>query len=233
VIRQLRRYGQDRAIPAVVIRINSPGGEVGASQEIYAEVRRLRKEGKRVVASLGGVAASGGYYIAVAADTIVANPGTLTGSIGAVMELYNLEGLFRRVGMDLTVVKSGKYKDVGSPSRAILPDEREMLQGVTDDTYDQFVEAVGEGRGMSREAVLKASDGRLFTGRQAKALGLVDHLGTYEDAIAVAGEMAGLGSHPPTVKEGAPSRWEALMNRLDSEITTFLAPRISMRYTIF
>lgn len=232
VVRQLKHYGRDRSIPALVIRVNSPGGEVGATQEIYAEILRLRKAGKRVVASLGGVAASGGYYVAVAADTIVANPGTLTGSIGVVLELYNFEGLLHKLGLDFYVVKSGKYKDIGSPVRPMLPEEREMLQGVTDDTFDQFVGAVAAGRRLSREAVLKVADGRVFTGRQAQACGLVDLLGNYEDAVALAGEMSGLGRNPDTVKEGGPGRWEALLRRLDSELSSLFFQRISARYSI-
>ncbi len=232
VVRQLKHYGRDRSIPALVIRVNSPGGEVGATQEIYAEILRLRQEGKRVVASLGSVAASGGYYVAVAADTIVANPGTLTGSIGVVLELFNFEGLLHRLGLNFYVIKSGKYKDVGSPLRPMLPEEREMLQGVTDDTFEQFVEAVAAGRRLSREAVLKLADGRIFTGRQAKAQGLVDLLGNYEDAVATAGEMSGLGRRPDTVKEGGPGRWEALLKRLDSELSSFFIQRISARYSI-
>ncbi len=232
VIRQLKHYGRDRSIPALVIRVNSPGGEVGATQEIYEEILKLRKEGKRVVASLGGVAASGGYYVAVAADTIVSNPGTLTGSIGVVLELYNFEGLLQKLGLNLYVVKSGKYKDIGSPLRPMLPEEREMLQGVTDDTFDQFVGAVVSGRRLSREAVLKVADGRIFTGRQAQGFGLVDLLGNYEDAVAVAGEMSGLGRRPDTVKEGGPGRWEALLKRLDSELSSLFFQRISARYSI-
>jgi protease-4 len=232
VVRQLKHYGRDRSIPALVVRVNSPGGEVGATQEIHAEILRLRKAGKRVVASLGGVAASGGYYIAVAADTIVANPGTLTGSIGVVLELYNFEGLLQKLGLNFYVVKSGKYKDIGSPVRPMLPEEREMLQGVTDDTFDQFVGAVASGRRLSREAVLKVADGRIFTGRQAQTFGLVDLLGNYEDAIAVAGEMSGLGRRPDTVKEGGPGRWEALLKRLDSDLSSLFLQRISARYSI-
>lgn len=232
-IRQLKRYTKDRSIAAVVVRIDSPGGEVGASQEIYSEILRLRREGKkRVVASLGDVAASGGYYVAVAADTIVANPGSVTGSIGVILELYNAEGLYRKLGLNFTVVKSGKFKDIGSSARPVLPEERELLQGVADDTYGQFVDAVAEGRRLSREAVLKVADGRVFTGRQALGFGLVDLLGGYEDAIAVAGRMAGLGPNPATVKEGLPGRWESLLNRLESEMSTIFLRRISVRYSI-
>jgi protease-4 len=232
-IRQIKRYTDDRSVAAVVVRIDSPGGEVGASQEIYAEILRLRREGrKKVVASLGGVAASGGYYVAVAADTIVANPGTLTGSIGVILELYNVEGLLRKLGMDFTVVKSGKFKDIGSPVRPMLPEEREVLQGVADDTYGQFVDAVAGGRKLPREAVLKFADGRVFTGRQAQGLGMVDLLGSYEDAIGVAGEMSGLGRHPETIKAGLPGRWETLFDRLDSELSTLFLRRVSVRYSI-
>ena len=232
IVRQLKHYGKDRSVPALVIRVNSPGGGVAASQEIYSEIRRLRTQGKRVVASLGSVAASGGYYVAVAADTIVSNPGTLTGSIGVIIGLYNFRELMSKLGLDFYVVKSGKFKDVGSPAREMSPEEREMLQGLTDDTFQQFVDVIVECRGLSKEEVLKIADGRVLTGRQARTFGLVDLLGSYEDAIAIAGEMGGLGREPETVKEGRPSWWEAVVNRLESGVFALFSQRISMRYSL-
>ena len=232
IVKQLKHYGKDSSVPALVLRVNSPGGGVAATQEIYQEILKLREEGKWVVASLGSVAASGGYYVAVAADTIVANPGTVTGSIGVIIGLYNFEGLLRKIGLDVNIIKSGKYKDVGSPSRPMLPEEREMLQGVTDDTYGQFVDAIVEGRSLDREAILKLADGRIFTGRQAKSFGLVDLLGTYEDAISVAGEMSGLGRKPDTVKEAKPDWWESILDRINSEMASFFTRRISVRYSL-
>ncbi len=200
IIKQLDKYGEDKSVPAIVLRIDSPGGTVAVCQEIYEEVRKLRVSGKKIVASMGNVAASGGYYIAVAADTIVANPGTITGSIGVIAQIPNAEELLKKVGLYLEVVKSGKYKDIGSPVRKITSDEYRLLQGIIDDAYDQFVEAVVSERNLSREEVLKLADGRIFTGRQALKCNLVDVLGNYKDAIDLAGKMAGIGENPPVVR---------------------------------
>ena len=201
VVRQLKKYSKDSSIPAIVLRINSPGGGVAASQEIYEEIKKVRSKGKKVVASMGSVAASGGYYIAVATDTIVANPGSVTGSIGVIMASVNAERLLRKIGVDFEVVKSGKYKDTGSFSRQMTDEERRLLQGVIDDVYDQFVDAIVSERGISEEEVLSLADGRVFTGRQALQYGFVDILGTYEDAIDITAEMVGMEKEPRTVKE--------------------------------
>ena len=201
VVRQLKKYAEDRSVPAMVLRIESPGGGVAASQEIYKEIMRVREQGKKVVVSMGSVAASGGYYMAAAADTIVANPGSITGSIGVIVQVPNTGELFRKIGVDVQVVKSGEYKDIGSPMRKMTERERAMFQGVVDDVYEQFVEAIVARRGLSKEEVLRIADGRIFTGRQALAYGLVDVLGTYEDAVDVAAEMVGLKKPPPTVRE--------------------------------
>jgi protease-4 len=200
IIKQLDKYGEDKSIPAIVLRINSPGGVVAVCQEIYEEVRKLRLSGKRIVASMGNVAASGGYYIAVAADTIMANPGTITGSIGVIAQIPNAEELLKKVGLCVEVIKSGKYKDIGSSTRKMTSDEYRLLQGVIDDTYDQFVETVISERNLSRKEVLKLADGRIFTGRQALKCKLVDVLGNYKDAIDLAGKMAGIGEKPPVVR---------------------------------
>jgi protease-4 len=212
ITRQLKRYGEDNSIPAIVLHINSPGGGVAASQEVYEEVNKVREKGKKVVASLSSVAASGAYYIACAADTVVANPGTLTGNIGVIFEWPVLSELFRKLGVRLEVVKSGDMKDVGSVSREITPEEREMLQGVIDDTYGQFVDVVSRERGLPVEDVIELADGRIFTGNQAKELGLVDVIGDFEDAIQIAAEMGGIKGKPKTVKERVKrlSWWELL-----------------------
>jgi protease-4 len=217
VIRQLKRYGVDSSIPSIVIHINSPGGGVAASQEIYEEVNKLRQGGKKVVASMSAVAASGAYYIACAADTIVANPGTLTGSIGVVFEWPILSELMRKLGVKLEVVKSGDMKDVGSIGRPVTLHEREMLQGVIDDTYNQFVEVVSRERSLPIEDVIELADGRIFTGNQAKDLGLVDVLGNFEDAVQIAAEMGGIKGKPKTVKERVTrlSWWELLTERME------------------
>jgi len=196
VVRQLKEHLENSAVKAVVVRINSPGGVVAPTQEIYDALGRLRDEGKPVVASLGSVAASGGYYIAAAADQIVANPGTLTGSIGVIMQLTNLEGLFKKVGLRYEIVKSGKYKDIGSFSRPMTNEERAILQSLMDDVHDQFVEAVANGRGLDRTVVLSLADGRIFSGRQAKELNLVDELGGREEAIQAAASLAGITGKP-------------------------------------
>ena len=201
IIRQLKEYGEDSSIPAIVLDINSPGGVVAPSQEIYEEVKKLKDKGKKIVASFRSVAASGGYYIACAADTIVSNPGTLTGSIGVIFEWPVMEELFKKIGLKFEVVKSGEQKDVGSFSRPVTPKEKEMLQSVIDDSYDQFVNVIVEGRGIPKEEVMKLADGRIFTGRQAKELKLVDEIGDLEDAIEIAGKMGEIKGKPTVIKE--------------------------------
>lgn len=195
-VRELREHTDNPAVRAIVLRVNSPGGVVGPTQEIFSAVRRARKAGKPVVASLSAVAASGGYYVAVAADRIYANPGTLTGSIGVVMQMANLEGLLKKVGVEYVVVKSGAYKDVGSFARTMSPEERRILQALLDDVYAQFVSAVSEGRGLERSAVLGFADGRIYSGQQAKALKMVDELGGMHEAIEAAARLAGLPERP-------------------------------------
>jgi protease-4 len=201
VIRQLKKYTKDSSVPAIVVHIDSPGGVVAPSQEIYEEIKKAREKGKKIVASMGSVGASGGYYVACAADTIIANPGTLTGSIGVIFQFPVAEELFRKIGLRFEVVKSGKFKDVGSFNRRMTKEERRLLQSVINDTYDQFVEVLVENRGLSKEEVLEIADGSIFTGRQAQKLGLIDELGTLEDAIKIAGEMAGIEGPPKTIKE--------------------------------
>jgi protease-4 len=201
VIDQLDRMHRDPTVKAVVVRLDSPGGGVAASQEIHDAVRRLRDDGKPVVASMGGVAASGAYYVACAADSIVANPGTLTGSIGVIMSFPNTEELFRKVGVRFETIKTGKFKDVGSMWRPMTDEERALLQTVLVNVYDQFVDAIVEGRGMAREEILPYADGRIFSGDQAAEYGFVDRLGSLEDAIAMAGEMAGIDGRPSVVRK--------------------------------
>jgi protease-4 len=185
-------------VRAVVMRINSPGGVVGPTQEIHDSLMRLREAGKPVVASLGSVAASGGYYVAVAADRIYANPGTLTGSIGVIMQMANLENLMKKVGVDYVVVKAGQFKDIGNVSRQMTLEERRVLQSLLDDVHGQFIGAVAAGRGLEQRAVLGFADGRIFSGAQAKGLKMVDELGGLEEAINTAATLAGL-EVPPRV----------------------------------
>jgi len=200
-IGELKRYGDNPLVKAVVIRIDSPGGGVVPSQEIHDAVKRIReKQSKLVIASMGTVAASGGYYIAAATDRIVANPGTLTGSIGVIMELANVEGLMKKIGVESVVVKSGAHKDLGSPFRAMNLEDRTILQNVMDDVHSQFIEAVAAGRSLDVKTVRALADGRIFTGRQAKAAKLVDELGDLNDAIKLAADMAGLEGEPRVVE---------------------------------
>jgi len=189
----IRDYAARDDVKAVVLRINSPGGAVGPSQEIYREVQRLSNK-KKVVASMGAVAASGGYYIAVAADKIVANPGTITGSIGVIVEFMNTEELFKKIGLKGTVIKSGKFKDTGSPLRELTEADKKLLGDVVADIHSQFVAAVAEGRRMKPQDVLPIADGRIFSGAQAMRLGLVDQLGSLEDAIGEVAGLAGIAS---------------------------------------
>lgn len=205
IVDTLKRFGEADGIGAVVIRVESPGGAVGPSQEIYDAVTRLRKK-KPVVASLGSLAASGGYYVAAACKPIVANPGTLTGSIGVIMAVRNLEGLAGWVGVNETVIKSAPYKDIANPLRTVTPEEQTILQRMVDDVHGQFVHAVAQGRAMSEEAVRGVADGRLYSGAQARELGLVDELGGLEDAVALAAEAAGLEGEPRTVRGGGRRR---------------------------
>ena len=190
IAESLDEFGKDHSIVAVVLRIDSPGGGVAASQEIYDAVIELKKK-KKVVASMGSVAASGGLLIACAADKIVANPGTITGSISAIMQFANLEELFKKIGVKASVVKSGQYKDMGSPLREMTPEERVIIQELVDDIYNQFIDVIVENRKMTREQVVAIGDGRVFTGRKAKELGLVDHLGDMASAAKLAGELSG------------------------------------------
>ena len=198
IVQQIDNFKEDEDVKAIILRINSPGGGVGPSQEIYREVLRA-KEKKKIIASMESVGASGGYYVACASDLIVANPGTITGSIGVVMEFSNVEDLLKKIGLRSYVIKSGKHKDIGSPLREMTPGERSILQGVIDSVHGQFVRAVAEGRNMEESKVRRIADGRIFSGEQAKELGLVDRLGSLQDAIEIAAEMVGIEGKPALI----------------------------------
>jgi len=205
-VREIGDYGEDASIRAIVVRIQSPGGVVGPTQEIYDAILRVRKRGKPVVASMGSVAASGGYYLAAAATRIVANPGTLTGSIGVIMQLAEIEGLLRKVGVRYEVIKAGRFKDSASFARPMTPEERAVLQAVLDDMHDQFVTAIAEGRGLAKDRVLAMADGRVYSGRMAKDLRLVDALGGLDEAVRLAGELGGVPGKPRVVRPRRPWR---------------------------
>jgi protease IV len=190
-IQDIRRYREDKSIKAIVLRIDSPGGGVGPSQEISREVQRTLPD-KKVVASLGTVAASGGYYVASAASGIIANPGTLTGSIGVIMGFTDIQGLLEKIGVTPIVIKSGQYKDIGSPARSMTESEKTILQTFSDQVHRQFISAVAEGRHLEYEKVASVADGRIISGENALELGLVDRLGNLEDAIEWAGQLGGI-----------------------------------------
>ncbi|MGE5486151.1 MAG: signal peptide peptidase SppA [Ignavibacteriales bacterium] len=192
ILEQIRDAGDDPRVKAVVIRLNTPGGTAAASQEIAREIARLRRSGKKVVASMGDVCASGGYWVAASADLIIANPATMTGSIGVIMEVAQIEQLMNKIGVEIEVIKSGPLKDIGSSTRKLGEEERSLLQEMVDDIHAQFVEQVAQGRGIEPGRVRDIADGRVFTGRQAKDLGLVDDFGNLEDAINAAARLAGL-----------------------------------------
>jgi len=197
-IKQLDAFYEDDDIRAIVLRVDSPGGGVGPSQEIHDEIRRINAD-KPVVVSMGSVAASGGYYIAAPARRIFANPGTLTGSIGVIMEFTNFQELLEKIGLSSEVVKSGKHKDIGSPVRPMTDEDRAILQALIDDVHSQFVESVAAGRKLDPQKVRTLADGRIYTGRQARDLGLVDELGNLDAAVRYAGQLVGIEGKPEVV----------------------------------
>ena len=229
VVRELRAHRDNPLVKAVVIRINSPGGVVAPTQELHAALTRVRESGKPVVASLGAIAASGGYYVAVAADKIYAHPGTLTGSIGVIMRLANLDGLMKKVGVDFVIVKAGRFKDLGNVARSMTPEERRILQVMLEDVHAQFIDAVAAGRKLDRAQVLGFADGRIVSGAQAKALNMVDALGGFEEALDGAAMLAGL-SKPPRVigPRRRLSIMDLLRNRLDLGTWMSLPPGLSV-----
>lgn len=199
ILQQIREFRRDGSVKGFVVYFDSPGGAVAPSQSLYRELGRLREEGYPVIAAIGSVGASGAYYAALGADSILALPGSITGSIGVLMEFPNAQELMRKVGVRLDVVKSSVHKDIGSPFREMTDEERALMQSVVDDVYDQFVDAVARERHLSRDSVLKVADGRVLSGRSAREYGLIDAEGDLFDAIDMAGRMAGLGSAPRTV----------------------------------
>ena len=223
-IRQLRRFRDDENIRAIVLRVDSPGGVVGPSQEIYREVAKTRQV-KKVVASMGAVAASGGYYVVASADGIIANPGTITGSIGVIMEYTNVKELFAKIGLAPVVIKSGDLKDAGSPVRDMTPKEEKYLQAFVQELHEQFVAAIAEGRQMEIDAVRQLADGRIYTGADAKSLGLVDRIGNLEDAVQWAGELAGVKGDVTAVY--IPTRKTSLLQLLGEATLRDLLGRVS------
>jgi protease IV len=200
-VRLFKKYRESGSVKAIVFRVESPGGGVAASQEIYEEVKKTRDGGKPVVVSMGSVAASGGYYVSCGASKIVANPGTVTGSIGVISQFIHINQLMDKIGVSSTTIKSGKLKDAGSPYRAPTDEDKKYFQDMIDDVYEQFVEVVASERKLDLDTVKKLADGRVYTGKKAYELGLVDTLGTYEDAIMLAGKLANIKGTPTTIRE--------------------------------
>ena len=227
VIEDLQQYLADDGVKAIVLRVDSPGGGVGPAQEIYREIMRIRSTSKKkVVTSMGSVAASGGYYIACASDRIVANPGTITGSIGVIMQFSNLEELLKKIGVKGVVLKSGEHKDIGSPFREMTPEEKRIMQEVLDNVHQQFIQAVADGRKLERSKVAQIADGRILTGEQAKNLGLVDQLGNLQDTIDVTAKMVGIEGKPNVLyPKRKISIWELLMRDMASAIVDVLTEK--------
>ncbi|HSW64430.1 MAG TPA: signal peptide peptidase SppA [Dissulfurispiraceae bacterium] len=228
-IDELKGYVKDKSIKAIVLRVNSPGGGVVPAQEIYEEVKKAVAT-KKIIVSMGSVAASGGYYISAPASLVIANPGTITGSIGVIMEVPNFKGLFDKLGVKSEVIKSGKHKDMASVFRGIGDEERKIVQGVMDDVHDQFIQAVADGRKMPVEQVRKIADGRIFSGNQAKKAGLVDDIGDLEYAISVAAKMAGIKGEPEVVtKKEKNTLLELLKGEIPERFMKY-APNLELKY---
>ncbi|MCA1765835.1 MAG: signal peptide peptidase SppA [Desulfobulbaceae bacterium] len=231
----LTSFRKNRNIAAIVLRIESPGGAVGASQEIFEEVKRTRQV-MPVVASMGSVAASGGYYAALGANKIVASPGTLTGSIGVIIKFPNFAEIFEKIGYKSEVVKSGKMKNIGSPGRSMTEAERELIQSIIDNVHGQFVNAVIEGRELPAEKVLEFADGRIFSGEQALQAGLIDRFGNFTDAVELAAKLAGLEEKLPELVYPAQKDFSLLKLLFGSrgnalfEEAVFLQPLLSYEW---
>ncbi|HDS29411.1 MAG TPA: signal peptide peptidase SppA [Firmicutes bacterium] len=204
----------DKGIKALVVRINSPGGSAAASQEIYNVFKKFSDTGRPVVVSMADVAASGGYYVAAPADVIYANPATLTGSIGVIMQFLNYEGLFKLIGLSDVTITSGEYKDIGSPFRPMTESEERLLQEMLDDVHRQFKDAVKSGRGFTDDEINAIAEGMIYTGEQAYNNGLVDELGGLENAIAEAGRLSGLGEKPVVDELGKVGLLDQLLKNL-------------------
>lgn len=201
IVRQFKKYGEDKSIKAIVLRINTPGGGVAASQEMYESVKKVRDSGKPVIISISSLGASGGYYVSCGGSTIIADPGSLVGSIGVIINLMNLKELAQKLGINETTIKSGELKDAGSPFKDLTEKDKEYFQSIVDDSYEQFLDVVSKERKMDKEKLKQYADGRVFTGKQSKEIGLIDSLGTYEDAVKIAARMGGIEGEPTIIKE--------------------------------
>ncbi len=213
---------EDQGIKAILLRVNSPGGSSAASDAIYQELKKFKQTGRPIVVSMGSTAASGGYYVSCLADEIYANPATITGSIGVIMQFQNLEGLYDKLGIQHVTLKSGKYKDIGSPTREMTKQEKQIMEKMVSDVYDRFVAVITEGRNLKESKVRELADGRIYNGAQAKELNLIDHLGTYYDAVKAAAELAGIKGEPEVIQYGQPSPIEKLLGTVNDLVIKVL-----------
>lgn len=229
IIKNLKRFKDDDAIKAIILRVDSPGGGIGPSQEIYRELMKTR-ETKIVIASMGSVAASGGYYIACATQGIVANSGTITGSIGVIMEYANIEQIAKKIGIFPVVIKSGEYKDMGSPMRELKDSEKQLFQNLVDELHAQFVSDAADARNMEIDVMAKLADGRVYTGQTAMKIKLIDRIGNMDDAVQWAGQMAGIEGEltPVYPKEDKITLFKKLAETLLQDIT--LGSRLSEQF---
>ncbi len=235
LMKEFREARKDENVKAVLLRLDSPGGSASAAQEIAWEIDKYKDAGKPLIVSIGDTAASAAYWLASKGDTVYANPGTMTGSIGVYMEYYNVQELADKLGVTEEKIKSGKHKDIFSPFREMTEEERAIVQGMVNDIYEQFLDEVAKGRHMDKEEVRQLADGRIYTGRQALDKKLVDKMGNYYDALEAAAEAGGLNTVDiPVVEYGKPNSLAALLQgygrtNLESELWTRLLPRLTMR----
>ncbi|MGM0369321.1 MAG: signal peptide peptidase SppA [Bacillota bacterium] len=226
IMEQINSAKDDENIKALLLRVNTPGGSSAASDSIYRELKKFREStSKPIVVSMGDVAASGGYYVSAAADEIFASPSTITGSIGVIMKFTNLEDLYEKIGVDSITIKSGDHKDIGSSNREMTAKEKKMLENMVDNVYQQFVDAVVEGRNLSEDDVLELADGRIYNGSKAKELGLVDQLGTFYDAVDHTAELSNIKGEPNLIYYNQPSPFKKLLGSVNELIVNILFDR--------
>ena len=227
IVRQFKKYRENRSIKGIVLRVNSPGGGAVASQEMYQEVKKTRDSGKPVVVSMGTLAASGGYYVSCGASKLVANPGTLTGSIGVISEFLQLQDALEKLGVGVKTIKSGKLKDAGSATRKMTVEDEKYFQALMDDVHQQFIRVVENERNLDHQKALLLADGRVFTGNQALEHGLIDTLGSFEDAVSIAAELAGIEGEPSLVRERQrESFWKSVLNEMVETVSHVAAQQL-------
>lgn len=237
IVRQLKKYRENSSIKGILLRVDSPGGGVVASQEIYEEVKKTRDSGKPVVVSMGALAASGGYYVSCGASRLVANRGTLTGSIGVISEFLQLKQALDKLGIGVKTIKSGKLKDSGSSTRPMSSEDERYFQELMDNVHRQFIRVVEEERHIPHADAIKIADGRVFTGEEAVGIKLVDTLGTYEDAVKIAADLAGITGEPSIVRERKRrSLWEVMFSDVGESLSdlkqeVLSKPALSYRFT--